>query len=125
MRFLILAFFLTSLMFAADPTGSISGKVVDPSGSAVAGAKLRVASQATGLTREATSASDGGFLFPLLPSGTYDLAAEAAGFRGYVQHGVVVAVNVTINASIALQLGSVSESVSVEANAEQVETRSG
>ena len=125
MRFLALASLTASLVFAADPTGSISGKVVDPTGSVVTGAKLRVASQTTGLTREASSSSDGGFLFPLLPPGTYNLSAEANGFRGYEQRGLIVPVNITINATITLQLGSVSESVSVEANAEQVETRSG
>src|SRR5262245_52038323 len=118
MRFSALALLTAFLVFAADPTGSISGKVVDPSGAAVAGAKLRVASQTTGLTREATSSSDGGFLFPLLPPGTYNLSAEANGFRGYEQRGLIVPVNITINATITLQLGSVSESVSVEANAE-------
>ena len=57
---LILAFVFFSLMYAADPTGSLTGKVVDPSGAVVAGAKLTATSQATGLKREATSASDGG-----------------------------------------------------------------
>jgi hypothetical protein len=115
----------TGIVCAADPTGAVSGKVIDPSGSLIAGAKLAVTSQATGLRREATSGSDGGFLFPLLPPGTYNLTAEASGFRGYEQRGVIVPVNVTVNATITLQLGAVTESVQVEANAEQVETRSG
>ena len=121
----IFAFFLTSLLYAADPTGSLTGKVVDPSGAVVAGAKLTATSQATGLKREATSASDGGVLIPLLPSGTYTLTAGASGFQGYEQQGLIVAVNTTVNTTIVLQLGAVTDSVRVEANAEQIETRSG
>jgi len=125
MKLAVLFLALAALVLGADPTGTISGKVVDPSGAVVSGAKLSVASQTTGLKREATSASDGGFLFPLLPPGTYNLSAEATGFRSYEQRGIIVSVNATVNATLALQLGSVSESVSVEANADQVETRSG
>ena len=70
MRFSVLVCVLASLMFAADPTGSITRK----SGGSfrcrqLQERSLRVDSQGTGLTREATSASDGGFLFPLLPPG--------------------------------------------------------
>src|SRR6266545_509089 len=125
LRLPILSFALTSLMYAADPTGSITGKVVDPSGSVIPGAKLSATSQTTGLRREATSASDGGFLLPLLPPGTYNLSAGANGFQGYEQHGLIVTVNATINTTVTLQLGAVTDSIRVEANAEQVETRSG
>ena len=99
---LILAFAFFSLMYvyAADPTGSLTGKVVDPSGAVVAGAKLTATSQATGLKREATSASDGGFLIPLLPSGTYTLTAGASGFQSYEQQGLIVAVNTTVNTTM-------------------------
>ena len=51
------------------------------------GAKLTVESQTTGLRREATSAADGGFIFPLLPPGTYNLTAESSAFRKYEQRG--------------------------------------
>src|SRR3954467_11891502 len=122
---LTLACAFISLMYAADPTGSLTGKVVDPSGAVVAGAKLTVTSQGTGLKREAASGSDGGFLFPLLPPGTYNLTAGASGFQGYEQEGVIVAVNTTVNTTVVLKLGAVTDSVRVEANAEQVDTRSG
>src|ERR1044071_7709680 len=106
---LFLAFSLTSLLYAADPTGALTGKVVDPSGALVAGAKLTAISQSTGLKREATTASDGGFLIPLLPSGTYTLTAAASGFQSYEQNGLVVAVNTTVTTTIVLQLGAVTD----------------
>src|SRR6266849_3155288 len=122
---LLLLCFPYLMLLGADATGAISGKVVDPSGSIVAGAKLTVKSQSTGLRREATSASDGGFLFPLLPPGTYNLSTEASGFSRSEQHGIDVAVNSTSSATVTLQLGALSDSVQVEANAHQVETSSG
>src|SRR5689334_6830535 len=122
---LLLPAFLVCCLRAADPTGGIAGKVVDPSGAFVAGAKLTVTSPSTGLKREATAAADGGFVFPLLPPGVYNVAAEASGFRQYEQRGITVPVNVTVSLTLTLQLGAIAESVQVEANAEQVDTRSG
>src|SRR5262249_52451217 len=108
-----------------DPTGSLTGKVIDPSGSVIVGAKLIATSQTTGLKRETTSASDGGFTIPLLPPGTYNLSAVASGFQSYEQQGLVVAVNAIVNTTITLKVGAVTDSIRVEGNAEQVETRSG
>jgi hypothetical protein len=122
---IIAACIASVLLSAADPTGTIAGRVVDPSGSVIVSAKLTVASQSTGLLREASSASDGGYVFPLLPPGTYTLTAEAQGFRRYEQRGITVPVNVTVSATVTLQLGALTESISVEANAELVDTRSG
>lgn len=121
----ILPLVLCSTLSGADATGGIAGRVVDPSGSVISGAKLSVESQTTGLRREAASAGDGGFIFPLLPPGTYNLTAEASGFRKYEQRGLVVPVNVTVSSAVALQLGSLTESVQVEANAGQINTQSG
>ena len=121
----ILFLFLCLRLSAADPTGAIAGRVVDPSGSLIPGAKLTVESQTTGLRRESTSAADGGFIFPLLPPGTYNLTAESSAFRKYEQRGLVVPVNVTVSSVVTLQLGSLNESVQVEANALSSQRRSG
>ena len=110
---------------AAEPTGTIAGTVTDPSGAAVAGAKITVTNAATGLTREANSNADGGYVFPLLPVGTYNISVENAGFRRFEQRGVQVKADSSSNVSVALQLGAVTDTVTVEANAEMVETRSG
>src|SRR5689334_25036384 len=78
------------LSFAADPTGTITGTVTDPSGGAVAGAKVSVTALSTGLSRTATTANDGGFVFPLMPVGPYSVAVEVSGFRRFEQRGVDV-----------------------------------
>ena len=56
---LFVCFFQAIVVYGADPTGTIAGTVLDPSGSAVPGAKVVVTATATGLTRNATSAADG------------------------------------------------------------------
>src|SRR5205823_8795927 len=77
-------------LYAADPTGTIAGTVLDPSGAAVPAAKITVTAVATGFTRDTTSAPDGGYIFPLLPVGVYSIAVEAQGFRRSEQKGILV-----------------------------------
>src|SRR6266567_3958471 len=77
-------------LLAADPTGTIAGAVMDPSGAAVVGAKVTVTAQATGLTRQTVSGADGSYIVPLLPVGSYSVAIEATGFRRSEQKGIQV-----------------------------------
>ena len=81
--FVILMF--VSVGAAADPTGTISGVVTDPSGAVIPGAAVTVKHTSTGLTRSATTDAHGAFLFPLMPVGSYSLAVEAQGFRRFEQ----------------------------------------
>src|SRR6266404_9507169 len=111
--------------YAADPTGTIAGTVLDPSGAAVVGAKVTATNVATGFTRDTQSAVDGGYLFPLLPVGIYTVAVEAAGFRRSEHKGIQVKADQSSALSISLQIGAATETISVDANAELVETRSG
>jgi hypothetical protein len=116
---------LQAVVQAADPTGSIGGRVLDTSGAAIVNARIVATAIATGLKRETTTAVDGGYIFPLLPVGTYSLAVEASGFSRFEQQGIDVRANVNSTAPIVLQVGSTAESVTVQANAELVDTRSG
>src|SRR5439155_1788515 len=112
-------------MLGADPTGTIAGTVLDPSGAAVVGAKVTVTALATGLTRQTVSGGDGSYIFPLLPVGLYSVAIEATGFRRSEQKGIQVEADKSSTVPISLQIGATSETISVEANAELVETRVG
>jgi hypothetical protein len=113
------------LALAADPTGTITGIVTDPTGGAVAGAKVTVTALNTGLSRTATTANDGGFVFPLMPVGAYSVTVEVSGFRRFEQRGVELRADSSTSVPVTLQIGSVAETVTVEASAEMVETRSG
>ena len=78
-----LALLVPGLMVAQSFRGSIRGKVTDPSGSLIAGAKVTVKSPATGLGRETLTAEDGSYVLAELPAGEYVVTAESAGGRDY------------------------------------------
>ncbi|MBO0719541.1 MAG: TonB-dependent receptor [Blastocatellia bacterium] len=125
LRLLLGIFSLFGVLYAADPTGTLTGTVLDPGGALVPSAKITVTNMQTGLTRVMQSSTDGGFVFPLLPVGTYRITVEAAGFSLYQQSGLVVAADQSITLPIHLKIGAASETVEVSAGAEMVETRSG
>ncbi len=122
----IVTFFaLCTLLHAADPTGTIAGAILDPSGAPVANARVTATALATGLTRETVSRNDGTYVFPLLPVGFYSVSVEAPGFERLEQRGIEVRADQNSTVPLTLQIGSTTQSVTVEANAQMVETRSG
>jgi Carboxypeptidase regulatory-like domain len=116
---------LSICVFAADPTGTIAGTVTDPSGASVPKVRITAVNSRTGLTRETLTATDGGFVFPLLPVGDYKLNVVTPGFRRFEQRGITVTADVNVSIPVSLQVGDAAETVTVEARAVQVETRSG
>ena len=115
--------FLPALVFAQG-TVTIYGSVSDPSGGAIAGAKVAVTNQATDQSRETISAADGNYTVPDLPVGTYRLTVSAAGFKTFVQDSILVQVDENRRVPVRMAIGGVSESVTVAADVAQVETRS-
>jgi Carboxypeptidase regulatory-like domain len=111
-------------LYAAEPTGTIAGSVTDPSGAVVSGAKVTATSLSTALSRSTTSAVDGGYILPLLPVGVYSLSVEANGFKRAEQRGIEVRTDANASVPIVLQIGAVSDAVTVEADSQMVETRS-
>jgi len=116
---------LISPVFAAGPTGSIVGKVLDPSGAAVANAKVVVTAPATGFSREVTSSEDGGYVCSLLPVGSYTVSVEAPGFKQFEQAEVEVRVEIPSTVYARLTVGDIKEVVTVEGHGELVDTRTG
>src|SRR5437763_9923297 len=95
------ALFVAALSLnAAEPSGTITGSVTDPSGAAVAGAKVTATSLSTALSRSTTTAVDGGYILPLLPVGFYSLSIEASGFKRAEQKGIEVKTDA--NASVPI-----------------------
>src|SRR5579872_7163138 len=89
----LLAILLLPGALLAQGTVTIYGAVTDPSGAAIAGAKVTVTNQATDQSRNTVSAPDGNFTVPDLPIGAYRLTATAAGFKTFVQNGIQVQVD--------------------------------
>src|SRR5262249_14748704 len=97
--------------------------VVDASGGSLPQADVKVRNVDTGFTQTTATDAAGAFLFSRLPVGNYELRVEKAGFTTYVQSGITLTVNQVANQTVTLQVGQVSERISVEANAELVATR--
>jgi carboxypeptidase family protein/TonB-dependent receptor-like protein len=95
--------------------GSASGTVTDPSGAAVPKAHVSSISKATGAKRETDADASGFYTLTDLSPGLYDVTVTAAGFKPMTQTDVRVGANVVTNANFNLQVGSVSENVTVEA----------
>ncbi|MBN8731454.1 MAG: TonB-dependent receptor [Acidobacteria bacterium] len=111
-----------SCALAQEYRSTISGRVTDPSGSAVATAKITVVERNTGARSETESGSDGSYSLPFLAPGPYTLSAEVSGFKKYIQEGLNIGTNQRIALDIALQLGSQVESVTVSADVAMLQT---
>ena len=106
-------------------TGTIQGVVTDSSGAALSGATVTVTNTGTGEVRTVTTSTGGSYAVAELPPATYDITIKQANFKEYVSKGVQLFVSSTTTVNAALQIGSVNEQVTVEANAVQVETSTG
>src|SRR3954469_10976088 len=106
----------------AQDNASLTGTVTDPSGAAVVNASITITNVATGQARNTVSNSTGDFLFANVGAGQYTLVAIAPGFQEYKKTGIVVNVAQTLSADISLGVGSSEQSVTVEAQALQVQS---
>ena len=107
---------------AQTSTGQITGTVLDQSGAVVPGAAIQITNTETGeLVRRVESNEVGRFSAPLLRPGTYDVATELEGFKQFVQSDVQLRVDEVINLRLILEPGTVTEQVTVEAMAVQLE----
>src|ERR1700693_5786878 len=89
---------LPCIILAQSFRGSIRGKVVDPSGSLIAGAKVTAKNGATGQVREAATGEDGAYGLAELPAGGYVVTAESAGLSPVAQNVIVnVGLDTTAN----------------------------
>ena len=93
--------------------GSIVGSVTDPSGAAIAGAKVTAINRATNDHRQASSNAQGYFEFPLLPGGDYHLEIEKEGFRRSNTENFALASGTQPKFSIQLEVGTISQTVDV------------
>src|SRR5216684_2446964 len=109
-------------LHAQTTNGGIQGTVTDPNGGAVSGASVTGRNLDTGLT-QATSTTDAGiYSLPNLPPGRYSVVVEAPGLKKYSQEGVTVLTGTTVSLDIPMQVGGVSENVTVIADASQLQT---
>jgi len=108
--------------FAQAGRGGINGLVTDPSGAVVSGAKVAAKNRATGLSTSTVTTAAGLYSFVSLNPGTYEVTASRKGFEAVAQDNVPVTVDQTSTVNIALQVGSVTEVVTVTGSTSLVES---
>ena len=122
---LLLCFFLSfSSLYAQSEVGgaTISGVVTDPSGAAVAGAKVTAREQRTAFERSTTTSEDGLYNLVRLPVGLYDVTVEQRGFQPTKRTGIPLNVGAVTTIDVQLAIGTTQEVVSVTADVPIVET---
>src|SRR5438445_4879431 len=107
----------------AQATAQVSGTVRDQSGAVLPGVEGTATQIDTSIVRSAVTNETGSFILPNLPLGPYRFEAALAGFRTFVQTGIVLQVNSNPVINPVLNVGQVTEQVEVQANAALVETR--
>jgi len=119
--FLAVLFSVASL-FSQDTRGMIFGRVLDPQSSAVAEAKVVVTNVETGTSVATTTNRTGYFEVNLLLAGNYRISAEFTGFKNTVRSGITLQAGTRSEIDLVLELGTMTESVSVTADAPLLET---
>src|SRR5215831_13400818 len=102
---------------------TISGTVVDSSGAVIPGADVVAKHNGTGVTNNAVSNSEGLFSIPSLPIGTYTVTVTLQGFKTVVIENVVLTSGAGANVKAAMEVGGVSEQVTVASTSEIVQTQ--
>ncbi|HEU0122729.1 MAG TPA: carboxypeptidase regulatory-like domain-containing protein [Bryobacteraceae bacterium] len=107
---------------AQTATGTITGSISDPSGAAIAGAKVQITNTGTNARAEVTTNSEGTYTALLLPVGSYNVRVVATGFKTFELDGIQLQVQQQAQVNASLQVGSMTESVVVQGDASVVET---
>ena len=114
-----------SVANAQDFRGTILGRVTDPQGVAIPHVTVVVTSEATNVASEALSENDGAYAVPFLIPGQYKVETTLAGFKKFVRSGVTVGVNQHATVDVPLELGEVTETVDVRAEASLLDRATG
>ena len=114
----------SSRLPAQSNQGTIAGNVLDASGGAVPQAPIVARNRDTGYTATTQSSATGSYRFPAVPLGTYDVEITANGYRTAKYSGVLVQVNTVTSLDATLEVGSSTESITVESSAPTVQTES-
>ncbi|WP_446744495.1 carboxypeptidase regulatory-like domain-containing protein [Silvibacterium acidisoli] len=110
--------------YAQNTTSSISGTVTDPSGAILPNAKVKVVNSATGQTFNITTNAQGSYTITNIQPGSYNVSASADGFQGQTLSNVNVDANIGRQVNFAMKVGNTGETVTVEANANALQTES-
>jgi hypothetical protein len=111
-------------LHAQQYSGTIVGTVTDSTGAVIPGATVTATNTGTGESVHQTSGSKGEFTFAQLPIGTYEVRVKQGNFKEFVETGVVVHTSTPTEVPAVLQVGAATQTVTVQADAVQVQTAS-
>jgi hypothetical protein len=118
---LLACMLVTASAYAQTTNGNIQGTVIDPGGATLV-ATVTARNLDTGLSLSTVTTEAGLYSLPNLPPGRYSVTVEAPNLKKYTREGVTVQTGSTVSLDIQMQLGSISESVTVTSDASQLET---
>lgn len=119
-----LLLFVAVCAFAQSDNSSISGIVKDPTGAVVANAKVTVKNEGTAFERQTTTNESGFYTVTNIQPGFYEVKVEATGFKAFVKTRNKLEAAIPLQVNADLSVGQLSESVTVEASAAQLNTES-
>jgi hypothetical protein len=111
-----------SLAFSQAVNGTIVGTITDASAAPVANAKVTLTETNTKIVRSKMSNESGGWGFPELPPGTYEVAVEMAGFKKEVRAGVILEANTSPRVDVKLEPGALNQTIEIIANSAVLQT---
>jgi hypothetical protein len=103
--------------WSQESKGTILGRITDSSGLVVPAATIHVIDKATTLNTRSVSNADGNYVVPFLVPGTYTITVEKTGFKKFVRDGIILNINDRLEINIPLELGAVSDTVTVTGEA--------
>jgi hypothetical protein len=121
-RRIIIAAALVATQVVAQQSGQIVGVVADSSGAVIVGATVKATEVSTGFVRSTITAADGQYVLAAMRPTRYEITAENPGFRGFRRTGIELLANQSLTLNITLDVGAVSETVTVAGAAVQVNT---
>ncbi len=113
-----------AISYAQETNTGIHGVVRDPSGAVVPNAQVTATDTGTGIARKATTANDGGFVFPNLTAATYKITVSATGFQTAQLDSVIVDTGRITDVPVTLAVGAATQTVEVAGAAPELETTS-
>lgn len=119
---ILLTFGLIAFASGQGTTSRVTGTVQDANSAAVAGASVTLTNEATGVSFNTQTSESGTYSFDLVQAGKYTVTIEKQGFKKFVSTSNPVNVNQPATINAALETGGLTETVTVQAGAEQVQT---
>ena len=116
---LTLCIFVCPRAWSQVDNGQISGTIVDNTKAVLAGVKVVALNEGNHIATETTTKASGYYIFPDLVVGTYTITAEASGFTKYVRTGIQLNATASLDVSVQLNVGSVTETVQVTSASDQ------